>query len=102
MEDIDLETTDFGACCSCGQAKDTVKNVCLLEQKAPAPGSGWGCVQCGLPLEGAVAVICDDCLCVGAPIKFAVAGEIKSKERIPVEQLGGEHKHDMSKHPEVG
>lgn len=105
MEEIELEeikTPFFGPCCSCGQTKETVRNIVMLEQKATTPGSGWGCFQCGLPMEGAVAVICDDCLSVGAPIKFAVAGEMKDKERVPVESLGGEHKHDMSKHPEVG
>ena len=98
--EIELETTDFGACCSCGREGDdlNIKNVVMLEQKAPAPGSGWGCLVCNLPVDGAVAVICDDCLSLGRPIKFAVAGELKKKRRIPVEDLGAEHKHDMTKH----
>lgn len=97
----DIENRDFGACCACGQTKETVRNFVMLNQKAPAPGSGWGCVECGLPLEGAIAIVCDGCLSVGAPIRFAVAGEVRAKQRVPVESLSGEHKHDIAKHPEV-
>ena len=82
----ELEIKDFGACCSCGAEGENVnvRNVVMLEQKSTVPGSGWGCVQCGLSMEGAFAVICDDCLDLGRPIIYAVAGELKNKKRIPV------------------
>ena len=101
--EIELETTDFGACCSCGREGDdlNVQNVVMLEQKASTPGSGWGCVQCGLPCDGAVAVLCDTCVDLGRPIQFAIAGLIKDNKRVPIDSLGAEHKHDLSKHPEV-
>lgn len=101
METIDLETLDFGPCCACCKKKDAVHNVVMLDQKGSTPGSGWGCVQCGLPADGAFAVLCDDCVSVGAPIIFAVTGPVKEKKRVLVESLGAEHKHDMTKHPEV-
>jgi hypothetical protein len=100
---MELETVDFGPCCSCGREGDdlNVRNIVMLEQKGTVPGSGWGCVQCGLPCDGAAAVLCDDCMSLGRPIKFAIAGPAKDKKRVPIESLGAEHKHDMSKHPEV-
>lgn len=49
----------------------------LVEGRAPIPGTGWGCALCGLPFDGAIAVLCDDCaehrpdlpvmICVGYP-----------------------------------
>jgi hypothetical protein len=105
----ELLSMDFGPCCACGKerpkwAEDLPgswpPNIIMLEQKAPTPGTGWGCVQCGLPLDGAVAAICDDCLNIGRPIRFAIDGFAKDKKRVPIESLTGEHKHDMSKHPE--
>jgi hypothetical protein len=105
----ELLSMDFGPCCACGKerpkwAEDLPgswpPNIIMLEQKAPTPGTGWGCVQCGLPLDGAVAGICDDCLNIGRPIRFAIDGFAKDKKRVPIESLTGEHKHDMSKHPE--
>jgi hypothetical protein len=99
--DSGVETFDFGPCCACGAENERVRNVIMLEQKTPAPGSGWGCFQCGLPAEGAFAVLCDECLDLGRPIRFAVAGEVKNKQRVAIEALGGEHKHDMTKHSEA-
>jgi hypothetical protein len=98
---MELETTDFGPCCSCEKASEDVRNIVMLEQKTTIPGSGWGCVQCGIPADGAVAVLCDDCVNLGRPIRFAIAGPVKDKKRVPIESLGAEHEHDMSKHPEV-
>lgn len=94
----------LGTCCVCG-GTDQVRNVCQLEQRAPIPGrGGWGCFVCGLPMEGAVAVLCDKCFDLvaakKAEIKFAVAGYPAENKRVPISSLRGEHKHDMSKHNE--
>lgn len=97
----ELELLNFGPCCACEKEGASVRNLIMLEHKAPVPGIGWGCVQCGLPYDGAVAVVCDDCIDGGRPIKFAIAGPANDKKRVPIESLGGEHKHDMSEHPEV-
>ena len=42
-------------CCACGQTKRS-RNIVMLEQKTLTLGKGWGCVQCGLKMDGAVAM----------------------------------------------
>jgi hypothetical protein len=98
----DIEATDFGPCCACGREGEGIQaqNIIMLEQKAPTPGTGWACFQCGLPSDGAVSVVCDDCLNIGRPIRFAIDGHAKDKKRVPIEWLKGEHKHYTSKHLE--
>ncbi len=78
-----------------------MRNIISLPKKAPIPGSGWGCFVCGLPADGAIAVVCDRCLESKAEIKFACVGYAAANKRFPVEQLIGDHQHDMSRHPEV-
>jgi hypothetical protein len=48
----------LGRCCLC-ETYDGVANVLMLDYRAPKPGTGWGCVVCALPSDGAVAVVCD-------------------------------------------
>ncbi|WP_373525075.1 hypothetical protein [Nostoc sp.] len=60
--DYDEEALDLGACCGCGCTGETVQNLIMLQKKAPVPGTGWGCLVCGVPSDGAVAVVCNDCL----------------------------------------
>jgi hypothetical protein len=91
------EYQNFAPCCACETKEGDIKNIVMLNQKLPGGGKGWGCLQCGLPLEGAIAALCNPCIDLGRPIKFAVVS-LDSEERIPVEQLGGVHEHDMTKH----
>lgn len=53
-------TPDLGSCCICA-GKQSVRTVLQLGFRAPVPGTGWGCVVCRLPGDGAVAVLCDEC-----------------------------------------
>lgn len=94
------EAPDLGPCCACEKVSDSVRNIIMLPYKNPEPDSGWGCMQCGLPSDGATAVVCDECVANKTPIKFAAVGYLKEKKRISVASLGGTHEHDMSKHPE--
>lgn len=87
----------LGMCCACGGA-DKVRNIVMLDKKAPMPGRGWGCVVCGLPSDGAVAVLCDDCAVIGAQIVWACTGYPMKGGRVLVSSLRGTHEHDMSKH----
>jgi len=89
----------MGSCCGCG-SDENVRNVIMLPKKAPRPDGAWGCVVCGLPNEGAIAVMCDACIdtkqepiraCFGAPGK---------NNRIDISKLVGDHEHDNSKHKE--
>lgn len=104
----DPDTPDLGPCCICGERSAAVRNILMLPHPGPTPGRGWGCVQCGLPSNGATAVLCDPCLdlyqsgkqklayiCTGYPAD-AEAG------RTPIEEMSQDKfEHDMSFHPEA-
>jgi hypothetical protein len=105
------DLSDFGACCACGKEPSEwsidlptawARNIIVLDFKSPTPGHGWGCVQCSLSNDGAVACICDECLTIGRPIRFAVDGDVRLKKRVPIETLSVPHQHDMTKHPGEG
>ena len=65
---------------------------------APVAGKGWGCVVCGLPSDGAVAVVCDACLESGAPILDVCSGYPASGVRVARESLTEPFDHDMAAH----
>lgn len=95
-------TTDLGPCCICGQPGPTVRTLIALPQKAPVPGTGWGCIVCDLPNDGAVAVACDACLEAEAEITEACHGYPGEGRRMAVTGLiKGAFKHDLTKHPEL-
>jgi hypothetical protein len=50
---------DLGPCCMCGAPRPYA--IVMLKRRAAVRGHGWGCVVCGLPADGAVAVLCDPC-----------------------------------------
>lgn len=92
-----LQHTDLGSCCRCGKYGKSVRNILMIHQLAPTPGTGWGCVVCGLPTNGAVAVMCDACMylepllvCVGYPYEN-VRRKIEFLADVPFD-------HDLSKH----
>jgi hypothetical protein len=90
----------LGKCCVCEREDPTVRNILALHFVAPA-GRGWGCMICGLPLNGAIAVVCDDCLPTiqaGANPKFVCVGYPSANERVPFSSLTEPFDHDMSKH----
>lgn len=100
---IEPEAPDLGSCCVCGKTGPTVRNVLMLKFKAPQPGKGWGCFVCGLKNDGAVAVVCDECL--GDPdagskvdIKFACVGYPQDNQRISLDQLAEPFDHNMARH----
>lgn len=62
-------------------------------------GKGWGCFVCGLPLNGAVAVVCDDCLESGAEFQFVCTGYPGEDGRTPIGELSDEvFEHDLEVH----
>lgn len=100
------EPLDFGPCCACGTKGPTVRNIVSLNKRLPPSDrktSGWGCFTCGLPLEGANAVVCDECLETGVPIRFACLGYLTDADhpRIPIDQLTEPFDHDYFKHNET-
>lgn len=90
----------LGPCCACGRTEN-VRNVLMLDKLAPIPGTGWGCVVCHAPQDGAVAVLCDDCLENRTPIKFVVAGFAARNARVPIETVTEPFGHNMIFHREV-
>ena len=98
---------DLGSCCICEVNDDTVRNAIQLDFKVFGSETCWGCFRCGLPMEGAVAALCDACFekyrddpDMEAHITFLMD---TADRRIPVPPVAARvpHKHDLSKHPEV-
>jgi len=93
---------DLGSCCVCEVRGPQVRNVVMLNKRHPDPiprFGCWGCFQCGLPCEGAVAVLCDDCVRHQRTVRFACSGPAGLDRRIPIERLTEPFLHDESKHP---
>lgn len=92
---------DYGPCCVCGNPGET-RNLVQIEKRAPIPGTGWGCMVCELPYDGALAVVCDTCIDdpgVEARIKEVASGFLGKKARAPIDSLSDEtFKHDPAKH----
>lgn len=91
-------TSDLAPCCACGGAR-AVHTIVMLDVKGPLEGRGWGCVVCGLPNDGALAVLCDVCVEAGAAPRVACAGWVRDPARIAVAELTTPHAHDRAKHP---
>jgi hypothetical protein len=94
-------TTSLGRCCIC-ETYVGVTNAVMLDRRAPVPGTGWGCVVCRLPNDGAAAVLCDGCLdfieAGVAPI-YVCDGYAKDDRRTLFCQLPPERfDHDEDKH----
>jgi hypothetical protein len=94
----DDDPIDLGSCCACRKAGPTVRNIVCLPVRAPVPGKGWGCFVCGLPSNGAVAVLCDTCLESGAPIRDVCHGYPKENMRMSRESCIEAFDHDPARH----
>jgi len=89
----------FGSCCICG-SEDNVTAVVMLGVKNEVPGHGWACLACGLPPDGAMAVLCahcvDDWQSGRKQLRFACRGWPATEGRVPIEQLTEPHEHDAN------
>jgi hypothetical protein len=94
--------TKLGKCCCCGVENESVRNIMMMDRRIPDPVPEygcWGCFQCGLPMAGAVAVLCDYCIADGrCHPEFVCVGAPADNRRIPVAGLAEFH-HDMTLHP---
>jgi hypothetical protein len=97
-EHDDETETDLGGCCACGKVDPTVRNVIMMDKRGPKAGEGWGCVQCGLPMDGAVYVLCDACFAEKHEPKYICVGYPKENVRIPITEITEPFEHDMTKH----
>lgn len=101
MSNGDYAPPNLGTCCICGTADD-VRVVLMLNKKCPTPGRGWGCLVCGLPEDGAVAVLCSDCegaYAIGAKqLAQVCTGHPARDGRTGIHAVGGTHEHDVALH----
>ena len=83
-----------------------MRNIVMLGKRNPY-AHGWGCFQCGLPAEGASAVVCDECIKrygdnLEASLRYFCKpdGHDYMSGRAPIAELQDQPiwKHDMSKH----
>lgn len=91
----------LGSCCIC-QSHKNIRNIIFLNRKCIVRGHGWGCAICHLPPDGAVAVLCENCMKLvedgRAKIKYAYRGYPGEDGRVPVEQLTEPHEHNHRTH----
>lgn len=94
---MQVKDVKLGSCCACGREDETCRNIVMLSVRAPVPGAGWGCVVCGLPLDGAIAVLCDACMKAKREPKWVVYGMAASGERVLLSTCVGvfEHREEM-------
>lgn len=105
--------TALGSCCICERIDPTVRTIITLPKRSPSPGKGWGCLACGLPTDGALAVICDVCAgpvdevgcnldsTVPERLRFACRGYPGADGRVPIGELDPTpFVHDLSFHRE--
>src|SRR3974390_2841968 len=105
-DEDDAPAPDLGSCCGCDDPGALVRNIVMLSRRCAIPGHGWGCVECGLPCDGAVAVLCDSCFEEFQrdpdTLRVACQGYPATEGRILIAQLPeGHFDHDKSKHPEM-
>jgi hypothetical protein len=89
---------NLGACCSCRRDDVDVFTILMLPKLAPIAGRGWGCVVCGLPADGALAVVCERCADTGVELVDACRGYPGEDGRVPIDTLEGEFEHDRRLH----
>lgn len=87
--EFDDEVRFVGSCCACRREDVRLRNVVCMTFRAPsgALGKGWGCVVCAIPADGAIAVVCDECMAAERPIVDVCAGYARDPERTPAEPL---------------
>jgi len=94
---------NVGPCCICKREGPSVRNLIAHNYEAPQENTGWGCVVCELRNDGAMSVICDQCLKLWqkdeAEIEFIIDGWPAEKKRMPIDQFEKvPFKHDEEKH----
>lgn len=98
----EADDIDLGACCACRKSGPTVRNIMMLGKRAPVPGTGWGCLVCHLPSDGAIAVVCDACLEAERPILDVCVGYASRNERVSSETVTELFEHQLALHAGEG
>lgn len=92
-----------GCCCACGRIVSDLQNLLMMPFRAPEGFPGWGCVTCGLPSAGAIAVVCNACVDRGAEPQMIAGGRYALEgKRIKLQGFARiPHDHDLKRHPEL-
>lgn len=103
---MEPDQTDLGPCCRCGKTDDPARNVFMLPVRGLVPGHGWGCFECQLSSDGALAVFCDPCCSIHGfnpetDLEWACRGYPRTEGRVRLEELTTVHDHDLTKHLEL-
>lgn len=104
---------DYGRCCIC-ESSENVLNLWTLNWKVDGGAltncwssaeSRWGCVQCHLPSEGAMVIICDMCAekhaenpDIEAELKFIMNGKVGRLPISVIRENPRRHLHDWRYH----
>jgi hypothetical protein len=81
-----------GACCACRRLRE-LSYVIEVEQLAPRPGRGWDCRRCGLPADGALAAICEECARTRRQIRDVCQSWVWEEGRVARGRLRGRFAH---------
>ncbi len=80
----------------------TEQTMAEIEHVPSRTRTGWGCVVCHLPSDGAVAVLCDYCLGRDGPPNQVCRGYPMDGDRTPFAALDpAPFDHDPRFHPET-
>lgn len=94
----------YGWCCACeGEISPRDPVVVFLPFQAPAGFRGWGCMACGLPPGGAIAVVCQACVAAEKAPRFIATGvNVGDNKRLSLEgYVQIPFLHDARLHPEL-
>lgn len=94
-----MKNYDLGSCCVCEGTHD-VDNLLQLDYKVESE-TAWGCFVCNLPMQGAVAAVCDLCMETYADIEPQICFLMDTAERripVPPKNERIPHLHDMRAH----
>lgn len=92
---------DLGPCCACHTTGSSVRNIVMLSVRASVPGTGWGCFVCGLRPDGAITVLCDDCLEQGREAQEICRGYPVEHGRAESSSATDPYEHDETRHAAV-
>lgn len=97
-------TPGFGPCCCCEAEIRHNPGLMMLGFEGPPGWTGWGCMVCGLPSRGAIAVLCQACVKAQRVPSFIAAGRNVGDNlrlRLDGKFVQVPFTHRLAQHPEL-